>query len=140
MYLDANGGLVDPDAVHQIDPATETTGGNNIQEQHTNFHFEWDEIPADLGEAATPELLLAARSQPPTQGRIEDWPAQWASDTVLVSHAAFAGATFKQTSPKHWTVTFDDRGAYLASQDTIKRQQLAKAGARLAELLNAIWP
>jgi hypothetical protein len=32
------------------------------------------------------------------------------------------------------------QGAYLASADTIKRQQLAKAGARLAELLNAIWP
>lgn len=140
VYLDANGDLVDPDAAHQIDPATDTVGGNDIREQHSNFHFEWDEIPADLGEAATPELLSAAGSQPPTRGRLEDWPTEWASDTIVVSHAAFAGAKFKQTSPSHWTVTFDDRNAYLASQDTIKRQQLAKAGARLAELINAVWP
>jgi hypothetical protein len=140
VYLDANGDLVDPDSSHQIDPATDTVGGNDIREQHSNFHFEWDEIPDDLGEATTPALLSAARSQPPTQGRIADWPATWASDTVIVSHAAFAGAKFRQTSPSHWTVTFDDRDAYLASQDTIKRQQLAKAGARLAELLNTIWP
>jgi hypothetical protein len=57
-----------------------------------------------------------------------------------VSHDAFAGTKFRQTSPSNWSVVFDDRGAYVAAQDKIKRQQLAKAGARLAELLNAIWP
>jgi len=30
--------------------------------------------------------------------------------------------------------------AYLHKVDKIKRQQLAKAGARLAEIPNAIWP
>jgi hypothetical protein len=30
--------------------------------------------------------------------------------------------------------------AYLRKIDTIKREQLAKAGARLAAILNAIWP
>ena len=30
--------------------------------------------------------------------------------------------------------------AYLRHQDAIKRKQLAKGGARLAEILNAIWP
>jgi hypothetical protein len=29
---------------------------------------------------------------------------------------------------------------YLRQMDEIKRQQLAKGGARLAQLLNAIWP
>jgi hypothetical protein len=39
-----------------------------------------------------------------------------------------------------WSVVFDDHDAYLRSMDAIKRKQLAKGGARLAELLNAIWP
>jgi hypothetical protein len=140
IYLDANGQLVDPDAAHRVDPATDTEGGNLIHDQHSVFHAEWDAIPADLGEAATPALLSAAKSQPASQGSVEDWPAAWASDTVVVAHEAFAGMEFRQTSPEHWSVSFDDRTGYLASQDKIKRQQLAKAGARLAELLNAIWP
>jgi hypothetical protein len=61
-------------------------------------------------------------------------------DTIIVSHDAFAGTKFRQTSASHWSITFHDHEAYLASEDRIKRQQLAKAGARLAELLNAIWP
>jgi hypothetical protein len=140
VYLDANGTLVDPDSVHQIDPTTDTVGGNNIEDQHRIFHAEWDAIPTDLGETATSELLTAARGQPPSSGNIEDWPVAWASDTIVASHDAFAGARFKQISPHHWSVTFDDRDAYLASQDRIQRTQLAKGGARLAELLNAIWP
>jgi len=140
VYLDASGRIVDPDAAHRIDPATDTEGGNLIHDQHSVFHAEWDAIPVDLGEAASAALLSAAKSQTPSQGNVEDWTAAWASDTVMVAHDAFAGTDFMQTSPEHWSVTFNDRSAYLASQDKIKRQQLAKAGARLAELLNAIWP
>jgi hypothetical protein len=71
---------------------------------------------------------------------MDHWPVAWASDTIMVSHDAFAGTKFRQSSPHHWSVTFDEREAYLLSQDGIKRKQLAKAGARLAELLNTIWP
>jgi hypothetical protein len=39
-----------------------------------------------------------------------------------------------------WAVVFTDHAAYLRSMDAIKRRQLAKGGARLAEILNAIWP
>jgi hypothetical protein len=94
----------------------------------------------NLGDAATPELLAAARSVPPSKGTVEDWPAAWASDTIVVAHQAL-DETFTATAPEKWTVTFDNRSNYLFPlEDTIKRQQLAKAGARLAELLNAIWP
>jgi len=98
----------------------------------------WDAIPTDLGEAATAELLSLVRSQPPTQGNVEDWPVAWASDTIIVSHATFAGT--RRTSAGHWSVTFDDVRSLSRFQHAIKRQQLAKAGKRLAELLNAIWP
>ena len=140
VYLDEHGDLVDPDARHRIDPTTDTVGGNNIHDGHKVLHTEWDAIPEDLGDAATPELLAVARSMAPTPGAPNDWPATWASDTIVVAHDAFAGTTFRQTSPEHWSVKFVDAHAYADAEDKIKRQQLAKAGARLAELLNAIWP
>ena len=89
------------------------------------------------------QLLRDARSVAASQGGIEDWPAAWASDSLRVARDAFAGLTFKLTQShpsSRWTVAFDDHTAYLRTQDEIKRKQLAKAGARLAELLNAVWP
>jgi hypothetical protein len=146
VYLGADGKLVDPDIAHQIDPATETTGGNSIQDQNLNLHHEWDDIPQDIGDAATRELVADARSVPASQGPIESWPAAWATDTVLIAQDAFKGLSFQLVDPppratfNKWTVSFDDRMAYLRSMDAIKRKQLAKGGARLTEILNAIWP
>jgi hypothetical protein len=139
VYLGTNGQLVDPDSAHQVDPTTDTEGGNLIHDQSSVFHAEWDAIPEDLGDAATPALLAVAKSQAASQGALEDWPAAWASDTIVAAHGAFSGTKFRQTSKEHWSVTFNERNTYLSSQDQIKRLQLAKAGARLAELLNAIW-
>ena len=148
VYLDANGRLVDPDTAHKVDPGTETSGGNAIEDgvavpfQIINLHHEWDDIPTDLGDAATSELMDAGKSVPPSQGALESWPAAWATDTLLVAHDAFKGLTFKPTpppAPAKWTVSYDNHTDYLQAADAIKRKQLAKGGARLAELLNAIW-
>jgi S1/P1 Nuclease len=143
VYLDADGKLIDPDIAHAIDPVTATAGGNLVQDQNVNLHGEWDDIPTDLGDAATRELLAVARAVPPSHGAIEEWPANWATDTMLVSHRAFEGLQFQHSMPLskvQWTVAFDDHIAYLWLADQIKRRQLAKGGARLAEILNAIWP
>jgi hypothetical protein len=143
VYLDADGRLVDPDIAHAVDPDTATIGGNAIQDQNVNLHGEWDDIPTDIGDAATKELLAEARNVPASQGPIEDWPANWASDTIQVSHQAFDGLNFQRSEPPpkvEWIVSFDDHTAYLWLADLIKRKQLAKGGARLAEALNAIWP
>jgi hypothetical protein len=146
-YLDTNGKLVDPDAVATVDPASETAGGNAIQDQNINLHTEWDDIPTDIGDAATRELLAAARAVPATQGPMQDWPVTWATDSILVAHDAFAGLSFKFNTPQpgdirppQWFVAFDDHTAYLWLMDQIKRRQLAKGGARLAQILNSIWP
>ncbi len=85
VYLDKNGNVVDPDVTHTIDPISETAGGNLIFHQGVNFHFEWDTIPSDIGEAATPKLLAMARSTQPDRGRVENWSATWATDTVLAA-------------------------------------------------------
>jgi hypothetical protein len=143
VYLDADGRLVDPDIAHAVDPDTSTIGGNAIQDQNVNLHGEWDDIPTDIGDAATRELLAEARKIPASQGPIESWPANWASDTIRVAYQAFDGLSFQRIQPPpkvEWTVSFDDHTAYLWLADRIKRKQLAKGGARLAEILNAIWP
>ena len=146
VYLDPDGKLVDPDAAHAVEPNSSTIGGNAIHDQNVKLHGEWDDIPTDIGDAATRELLAAARVVPATPGVPDDWPAAWATDTVMVAHEAFAGLTFTFNPPQppstriQWLVAFEDHTAYLWLMDQIKRKQLAKGGARLAELLNTIWP
>ena len=149
VYLDPGGQPVDPDATHQVDPLTDTIGGNAIQDgvavpfQTINLHREWDDIPTDLGDAATGELMDAARLVSPSPGAPDGWPVAWATDTLLVAHDAFKGLSFGPTVPparSKWVVAFDNHMDYLHAVDAIKRRQLAKGGARLAELLNAIWP
>jgi hypothetical protein len=139
VYLDKSGNVVDPDVTHTIDPSTETTGGNSIVDDHKNFHGEWDDIPVDLGEAATPELLTIARAVAADHGRVENWSVNWATDTILAAQEAFSGGSFAPSGSK-WTISFPDHAAYLREVDAIKRRQLAKAGARLASVLNAVWP
>jgi hypothetical protein len=55
---------------------------------------------------------------------------------------AFSGVQFAPASNgRGWIVSFvNGRDAYMRDADDLKRKQLAKAGARLAELLNTIWP
>ena len=127
VYLDANGKLVDPDNAHTVDPETATSGGNAIQDQNVNLHHEWDDIPTDIGEAATRELLSDAREMSASRAGSKTRRSVWASDTILVSHDAFIGLTFEliQTQPSNmWSVAFDDHVAYLRAQDAIKRKQL----------------
>jgi hypothetical protein len=143
VFLGLDGKLVDPDIDHRIDPATETAGGNFIQDQNVNLHHEWDDIPQDIGDASTRELEADARSIPASQGPMESWPVAWASETILIARDAFKGLSFQivdQPPRQKWSVAFDDPTGYRQSADTIKRKQLAKGGARLAEILNAIWP
>jgi len=143
LYLDPDGKLVDPDIAHKVDPDTETIGGNAILDENANLHHQWDDIPTDIGEAATRELLADARAVPATQGPIESWPAAWASESLLVARDTFAGLSFTRPQPPQkgkWSVIYDNHMDYLRKADTIKRKQLAKGGARLAEILKKIWP
>ena len=77
---------------------------------------------------------------PSTLGEIEDWPSAWASESIVASQQAFAGLTFTKHGHENWAVHISERNAYNALQDQMKRDQLAKAGSRLAELLKTLWP
>jgi S1/P1 nuclease len=123
-----------------------TAGGNFIADPAakpaTNLHAEWDHIAPELGTAASPALLAAARAVAEPAGRVEDWAAEWASETVVASHAAFSGIYFTHDLPvkRRWTAHFTDREAYFQAQNELQAAQLAKAGARLAQIINAVWP
>ena len=148
LYLGPDGTLVDPDVTHTIDPTTETAGGNQIKdpasaepdEANKNLHFAWDKTPAELGTTAPPALVDMAKALPPETGAMEDWSAAWASDTVQQAKKALANLQFTQAGPKQWTVAFTNRADYFQKADDLKKQQLAKSGARLAAIVNKIWP
>jgi S1/P1 Nuclease len=143
VYLDRNGGLVNPDTGRN-DAADETRGGNSILErieEHCsgpNLHTDWDET--SLGSHASDAMLGMARAVPNTSGPVEGFAAAWASDTVVAAHSAFTGLTFSGACNGHWLVHFANHGQYSSDENALKQKQLVKAGARLAQLLNTIWP
>ena len=141
-YPGPDGGLVDPDVTHTIDPSTETAGGNWIMDgANDNFHHEWDDNPKDLSDTAPQALVDAAKALPPQTGAIEDWPAAWATDTISVAKKIMAKVNYTQTGPRLWTITFQDgHDTYFHEADQTKKDQYAKCGARLAAILNKIWP
>jgi hypothetical protein len=148
IYLDSKGMRVDPDATG-LDPNTETQGGNAIKDGDRNLHSEWDEIPEAWGLVPDAAMLDYAKGVPVTRGPIRGWAAIWASESVKQAQAAFPkDLTFSFVpkdaefpgSPPHWNVHFADKPAYDRDAEKIKRAQLAKGGARLAQILNAIWP
>lgn len=143
IYLSLAGQEVDPDSP-PFDRKTRTHGGNLIKDGSSGFHHEWDLIPTSQ---EVPGFLAggvaAARLVPATTGAVDSWAAQWASDTVMASHAAFQGLSFgaeidagKKTA--HWPVT--EPGGYATARAALQEQQLVKGGARLAQLLEAVWP
>ena len=145
IYLDRTGQPVNPD-FSGLDPLTETAGGNLIRDRYKDhdkdrdepFHSEWDDIPDDVGEGANADMIRRARLVPPSTEPVEDFAATWASDSMQAAHKAFAGLTFTGTDHNQWLVHFRDRTTYWKSQDELKRDQLAKGGARLAQLLGLL--
>jgi len=140
VYLDSRGRRINPDDGSPLDPATETAGGNFLFDGSERLHSEWDDIPNALGSSANAAMMAAAAAVPGSSGQVGGWPTAWSSETIVASHAAFAGLTFTGHGHENWAVHFMDRPAYKTMQDRMQREQLAKAGARLAELLKAILP
>jgi hypothetical protein len=141
IYLDAQGNEVNPDA-GIFNPATATRGANNIlvlPSTKTNLHATWDAIPASLKMTRLNSAWLStARSIPLSSGSDFDWPGQWASDSVVEADQAFAGLAFGAYAGGHWTVKLP--AGYSRTMSTIKKRQLTRAGARLAQLLQGIFP
>lgn len=146
VYLSVKGKRLNPDVKASAKDAKETHGGNLILEKAnkdckaTDLHSTWDDILDSLGSSASDAMVTKAKAVPPTSGPVEKFAAAWATDTVVVSQSAFKGVTFTQACKGSWLAHFANRAAYLKNANQIKEKQLAKGGARLAQLLNTIWP
>lgn len=142
VYLSPAGTVIDPDAAVPPSAAGATRGRNSIDDGTTNLHSEWDDIGARPSAEMLSALITSAKAVPITPGVTSDFATFWASDTLKAAQLAFADVSFaaSPTKPNHWTVTFANRGDYFARKQVLRQDQLAKAGARLAGLLNAIWP
>ncbi len=135
-----------------------TLGGNLLvygPENRFNMHSYWDSHAVNLVMGREDVPTFSARllkelepqaSWRPT-GDADTWPAQIATEGLARSKDAHQGISLvahlgpddaRRTSPHRWTVTqpagYDERAR------PILRRQLALAGYRLAQTLEAIWP
>ena len=153
-YVDKDDHFVDPEtgAIGQED-----AGANNFRlNSRSSLHGYWDTQTVKLArdEAGSEEFASYLISKFPYtanwdgQGSIDDWPIQWATDTLSLSKNCFEGIRLgnRFVVPKddvrdehfEWAVTLLP-GYDIKSRDIVK-VQLSKAGYRLAALLKAIWP
>lgn len=145
VYLDAQDQPVDPGAAGAPhDAKIDTRGGNKLEVGSSNLHSDWDGVQSAWDPLhPTKEILGLAAAVAPSAGDIQDWPAAWASETVKASQGAYAKLSFSHTGakkPGDWVATVADRAAYAAQRNAVQKQEMATAGARLAQIMNAIWP
>jgi len=143
VYLDEQGRRVDPDKTGQP-TASFTVGGNSLyvagapEPSPLKLHTLWDAVPRELKPGRVNAHWLAeARKTRPDAGDPVDWPARWATQSVEQAELAFEDLGFSAREDMHWNVTLPV--GYDARADAIKRRQLTRAGARLAQLLQALF-
>ncbi len=143
LYLDAAGRVVDPDApgVHE---ALDTRGGNSILLESGSLHALWDELPDGLrADAVPPAMLQAARRLRKSRAGLGRLASTWASDTVQVSAQVFTGLRLQPArldgGRRVWPAVLVDPAGYQARREALQTAQLTKAGARLAQLVNALY-
>ncbi len=138
VYLDASNAETD-------DSGAPTIGGNFLllpAAYKDNLHHSWDQIPSSLGTTPSAAAISSACQIAPLPNPVADPPEKWASESVTAAQAAYSDMTFVRDSnqPNDWDVQFQDSSAYAAARSAMQKQRLIAAGARLAEVLNSIWP
>jgi hypothetical protein len=138
VYLDANN-------AETGDNGTPTIGGNFLllpSAYSANLHHSWDEIPSNLGTAPSAAAIASACQIAPLPNPVADPPEKWASESVEAARTAYNGMTFTPDAnqPKDWDVQFQDPSSYSTMRRSLQVQRLVSAGARLAEVLNSVWP
>ncbi|WP_028310891.1 S1/P1 nuclease [Derxia gummosa] len=145
VYLDDAGQRVDPDNDVYDRRRMETTGGNAIRSlradgrEGASLHALWDDVPAALGpDRIDARWLASARRVAQSDGPIDDWPAQWATQSLSQARRAYRDIDFSPREGGHWDARLP--GGYKDMKTDIQKTQLTLAGARLAQVLRAIWP
>ncbi|MFL6603735.1 MAG: S1/P1 nuclease [Steroidobacteraceae bacterium] len=140
IYLDAQGSEINPDK-STFDPDTATRGGNSIsvKSSKANLHATWDAVPALLTPSHVKTAWVsAARAIPSSTGSDFNWPKQWGSESVAQANLALSILNYGPKTGTHWTVALP--ASYSTQMKSIKKTQLTRGGARLAQLLQDIWP
>lgn len=149
IYIDTQNNILDPDMVY--DGASENAGGNTLRDPTSafhpgrgqppfNLHSQWDAIPAGYGATGANfgQLLTMASQVPATQDEPRTWANQWAGESIVQARIVFAGLSYQwDRANKWWLVTGID-AAYKQRAENLQVEQLSKAGARLAALLEAV--
>lgn len=145
LYLRPDGTEMNPDLERgtshaAIERAFGTRGGNSIVLGTDSLHFIWDDIPRDWGTRATPSWIAAARAMTQTRVQIDMRPRLWATETIRQSKVALEGLTIEpRTSQGKWPARLRSADDYKRMREALQREQVVKAGLRLAELLDDIW-
>jgi hypothetical protein len=132
--------------VHQPLHVENDRGGNGVlvlgECGTSNLHSAWDAclvtkaVGEDTGEAAT-DLL-----KPITPAKIESWtrskPMDWANESFAIAEQVRTEYCIRQgASCAHPSGQVKIDAAYVAVNTPVVREQLQKAGVRLAHLLDA---
>ena len=139
VYLDKTGKLVDPDNGH-FDPQTETRGGNDLLIGSKRLHAEWDSVVGPLtSQAPSAQILAEARAIPSTAGPVLGWSSVWATESLALGKPAFEGVQFSaEDAADHHQIKLP--AGYSKTKARVQHDQVVKAGARLAQILRAVWP
>jgi len=141
VYWSSSGHEVHPDKAGMSDQqkeASATAGGNFIELGSKNIHGIWDEVPGTWSPALRDQVVAQGKNVPKTPGKLEELAAVWASDTVVECGKALTGLKFGTKHGKDWPATASED--YHKHISALAQEQAAKGGARLAQLLNTIWP
>jgi hypothetical protein len=148
LYLDGDAELIDPDSsTPELAKRAETRGGNWISLSRTeNLHSVWDAIPQSWNlSRLTPRKRESwdgeARNEPPPEGEIGAWPAAWASETIEAARQTYDGLQLRpDPATGHWLALSLDPSRFARTRRAIQRVQIGRAAARLADVLNTVWP
>lgn len=144
VFLTEDGTVINPDD-GPYDRGSNTVGGNALQGPCGNLHSIWDDIPQQFKHGRMNAVLSSkARSvaTPTASVRPDAWPELWADDAILDARRVFAGTQFSKSTAgprgNNWSVALPLE--YEKTMLSLKENALIKAGAHLAQLLQAVWP
>ena len=111
-----------------------------ISDQGNNFHTEWDAIPSDSGRAKSLDMVKKAQAVAPTAGPVGNFAVIWGGGHRY-------GLPFGVRGPRPLPELVRSTGPYNSptvmhiGMPRIAQGEINwRGGARLAQLLNAIWP
>lgn len=125
-------------------------GGNQLQlpgngeGRQTNLHSYWDTALVNAAMAERDETTYAQYLHDtlkpeagwlPT-GPLETWPTQWANDSLTKAKIAYTGITLASRADRGWNIKLPEN--YQQDMAKITEVQLAKGGARLAQILTEV--